>query len=91
MASAGQTASQSLQPIHLSSPLGYVLNAWRPRNLVDCGVFSSGYWIVIGFLYNFLPVILRPLSISRKNKLLMNLIILFIIIAVSIQDILKSQ
>ena len=43
IASAGHTASQSLQPIHLSSPFGYFLSAWRPRNLVDCGVFSSGY------------------------------------------------
>ena len=88
IANAGHTASHSLQPMHLSSPLGYFLKACKPLNLDDSGVFSSGYWIVIGFLDNFRPVILSPFSISRKNKLFINLIILFIIIMVNIQDIL---
>ena len=39
VANAGQTASHSLHPIHLSSPFGYFLKACRPLNLFDVGVF----------------------------------------------------
>ena len=47
IANAGQTASQSLQAMHRSSPFGYLRNACKPRNLGDFGVFSCGYIMVI--------------------------------------------
>lgn len=42
MAWAGHTASQSLQAMHLSSPVGYRLRACSPRNLGLKLAFSNG-------------------------------------------------
>ena len=80
IAKAGHTASQSLQPMHLSSPLGYLLNACSPLNLGESGVFSSGYCMVILRLNKLLNVTLSPASNSNNNKDLKNPIILRIII-----------
>lgn len=44
---AGQIASQSLQAIHLSSPVAYLLNACSPLNRGDSGPFSNGYMMVL--------------------------------------------
>jgi len=42
MAKAGQAASQSLQAIHLSSPVGYLLKACSPLKRGEMGAFSQG-------------------------------------------------
>ncbi|WAR03463.1 PDIP2-like protein [Mya arenaria] len=44
---AGQTASQSLQAMHLSSPDGYLRKACSPRNRGLSGAFSNG-WTELG-------------------------------------------
>src|SRR5579863_3069943 len=46
IASAGHTASHSLQAMQRSSPFGYRRSACSPRKRTDCGVFSSGYCTV---------------------------------------------
>jgi hypothetical protein len=42
MAKAGQEASQSLQAMHLSSPVGYLLKACSPLKKLLIGAFSHG-------------------------------------------------
>ena len=39
---AGQAASQSLQAMQRSSPVGYLLRACSPRNIGERGPFSQG-------------------------------------------------
>jgi hypothetical protein len=70
MANAGQTASQSLHAIHLSSPLGYRRRACSPRNRGDNGPFSNGYMIVYGGRKNCSRTIHIPRAISVRRKVL---------------------
>lgn len=52
IACAGQIASQSLQAIHLSSPVAYLRNACSPLNRGESGPFSKGYMIVLWWRTN---------------------------------------
>src|SRR5215475_10235170 len=69
IASAGHTASHSLQAMQRSSPFSYRRSACRPRKRGDSGVFSSGNWIVILRAKKYLPVTRRPLNSSSSMKL----------------------
>src|SRR5215210_7122403 len=69
IASAGQTASHSLQAMQRSSPFSYRRRACRPRKRGDSGVFSSGNCTVILRAKKYLPVMRRPLNSSSSMKL----------------------
>ena len=58
IASAGHTASHSLQAFQRSYRFGYRRSACRPRKRGDCGNFSIGYIIVYFGLKLFIPVTL---------------------------------
>src|SRR5438874_3277108 len=67
MQSAEQAAAHSEQPTHFSSP-GWAgsdsskrWSLWRPLNRGYTGVFSSGYWIVVG------PSTIRPNVVFRPR------------------------
>ena len=63
MASAGQSLTQILQPMHLGG-----LKTTLPRKSLNTGVFSKGYWTVAGFLN-------RLRSSSGKNGVILMLMI----------------
>src|SRR5258708_37530068 len=69
IASAGQTASHSLQAMQRSSPLGYRRSACSPRKRGLIGVFSSGYITVILRAKRWRPVRRMPLKSSASMKL----------------------
>src|SRR5207342_751260 len=70
IASAGHTASHSLQAMQRSSPLGYRRSACRPRKRGDCGVFSIGYISVYLGRNRYVPVSIRPWASSMSSRLL---------------------
>src|SRR3954468_17770191 len=72
IASAGHTASHSLQAMQRSSPLGYRRSACRPRKRGLCGVFSSGNWIVTLRANMLRPVSDMPFSTSHRNQVSKN-------------------
>src|SRR6476661_1841679 len=72
IASAGHTASQSLQAMQRSSPFGYRRNACSPRKRPDCGVFSSGNCTVILRAKRWRPVSIIPLTSSNNRKVRKN-------------------
>lgn len=47
-------------PMHLSSPLGYLLSACSPLNRGEIGPFSNGYLIVYGALKTCSRTTQRP-------------------------------
>src|SRR4029453_3627937 len=68
IASAGHTASQSLQAMQRSSPFGYRRSACSPRKRGLCGVFSSGNWTVTLRANKLRPVSDIPLSSSASSQ-----------------------
>src|SRR3569623_1462151 len=77
IASAGHTASHSLQAMQRSSPLGYRRSACRPRNRGDCGVFSSGNCTVILRANRWRPVSIMPRRSSIRSRLPKKFVIRF--------------
>ena len=64
--------------MHLSSPLGYLLNACSPLALGLIAPFSNGYLIVFFFLKISFIAIESPDKKSSKNMVLKNLDIFII-------------
>src|SRR5256885_14477374 len=72
MASAGHTASHSLQAMQRSSPFGYRRRACSPRKRVLIGVLTSGNYPVILHLKRWRPVSAIPFTSSTSRKVLKN-------------------
>src|SRR5437660_12585300 len=69
MQSAGHAAAHSEHPTHFSSPVSSKRwSLWRPRKRGYTGVFSSGYWIVVGPSTIRPNVVFRPRSVSPNAR-----------------------
>src|SRR3972149_3494095 len=58
----GQTTMQRPQATHLVLPPGSFSKYWTPLHAGAGGVFSSGYWTVIGLEKNIFSVSFKPFS-----------------------------